>query len=65
MKHVFSNGLTLEVRDCGPVRYRMTSETNNPLPIVTHEFMSDDEARSLVKDLLRCGYRGVNVDDGV
>ena len=61
MKHVTSNGWTLEVRDAGPVRYKMTATMERPLPIVHHEFMEDDAARELVLRLRAEGYQGENV----
>ncbi len=64
MKYVHCAGSVLEVRDAGPVRYRMQATEDMPLPIVTHRFMSDDEARALIMELREQGYAGNNVKEG-
>lgn len=57
MKHVFSNGKTLEVREIGEVIFRMElRDENMPLPIIAKEIQSDEEARALLKNLKETGY---------
>lgn len=51
MKQIFSNGKTFEVRDIGEVVFSLQAG-NTPLPIITKEIYSDEEARAICKDLL-------------
>jgi hypothetical protein len=50
MKYVHSNGRRMVVRDIGPELWEATAH-DQPLTIVTHEIMSDDEARRLVAEV--------------
>lgn len=55
MKHVRSNGLKTEVRDIGPVLYRI----NGPgTPVAVNKVMSDDEARQFLQELKDKGMEG-------
>ncbi len=52
MKYVFSNGLKLEVREIGEVIYQLDLKNKRiPLPIITKEIMTDDEARKVAENI--------------
>lgn len=59
MKHVRSNGLMAEVRDIGPVLYRI----NGPgTPVAVNKVMSDDEARQFLQGLKDKGFKGEKLE---
>lgn len=63
MKYVSSNGRVLEVRDVGPVIFRLTTRPGGP-PIKHNgdRVVEDDEARRLLRGLLDVGmYDGGRV----
>lgn len=55
MKWIYSNGRTLEVRDAGPVVFRLTHGDSAPLPL--HDAVVEDaEARAILRQLLDTGH---------
>ena len=61
MKLVHCDGRTLEVRDLGPVIFRLTAG-HIPIKVNGHRIMDDGEARDLLRDLLSSGiYDGGRV----
>lgn len=55
-KWIKSNGAVLEVRDVGPVMFRMEPKTARlTLPAGVSEVMSDKEAKAYLEDLKETG----------
>jgi len=62
MKLVYGNGKLLEVRDVGPVIFRLTAD-RVPIKVNGHRLVEDDDARELLRELLATGsYEGGRVD---
>lgn len=51
MKLIWSDGRTLEIRDCGPVLYSLRAG-DVPIKVNGYEILEDDQARKLLRDLL-------------
>ena len=61
MKLIHSNGKLLEVRDVGPVVFRLRAG-EIPIKVNGHHLMEDDAARDLLRELLATGwYEGERV----
>lgn len=61
MKLIRSTGLVLEVRDVGPVIFRLTAGAV-PIKANGYAVVEDDEARDRLRDLMRSGlYEGGRV----
>ena len=52
MKLIYGNGKVVEVRDVGPVVFRLLAGSV-PIKVNGYRIASDDEARDLIRDLLR------------
>ncbi len=62
MKLIHSNGAILEVRDLGPVVFRLRAATV-PIKVNGYRMIEDDAARGLLRELLACGlYEGGKVE---
>ena len=55
MKLIHSNGKLLEVRDAGPVVFRLHAG-EVPIKVNGYYIMEDDAARNLLRDLLATGW---------
>lgn len=61
MKLIHSNGRTLEVRDAGPVVFRLTAR-DVPIKVNGYYLLEENPARDLLRDLLASGcYDGGRV----
>ena len=54
MKLIVSNGRELEVREAGPVIYRLVAR-NAPIKLHGHFLLGDDEARDLLRKVREAG----------
>lgn len=62
MKLIHGTGRTLEVRDCGPVIFRLTAGAV-PIKVNGWSIVEDDVARETLRDLLALGlYHGGRVE---
>lgn len=55
VKWVKSNGVILQVRDCGPVLYSLRAPDKKTVLPIHDEVMSDDDARALLTKLRDTG----------
>ncbi len=63
VKLIHSNGAVLEVRDLGPVVFRLRAVTV-PIKVNGYRMVEDDAARDLLRELLACGlYEGGKVEE--
>jgi hypothetical protein len=63
LKLVWCNGRTLEVRDVGPVIFRLTADDHPLWPAGGYRIMVEEEARGLLRRLLETGlYRRERVE---
>ena len=63
MKLIHSSGAILEVRDLGPVVFRLRAVTA-PIKINGYRILEDDAARGLLRELLAYGlYEGGKVEE--
>lgn len=58
MKLLWCNGKTLEVRDVGPVIFRLEAETVPLVPAGGYRLLGEDEAREQLRALLKTGLYG-------
>lgn len=65
MKLVKCNGKLLEVRDCGPIIFRLAALPGGPpIKVNGYHIMEEDAARDLLRDLLSLGeYEGGKVTE--
>ena len=65
MKLVKCDGKLLEVRDCGPVIYRLKAVPGGlPIKVNGYHIMEEGAARDLLRDLLALGeYEGSKVTE--
>lgn len=62
MKWLRSNGVVLEVRDVGPVIFRLASPDKRTMIAHRDEVLDDDVARAVLRELLETGlYEGGKV----
>lgn len=53
MKLAYGNGKVFEVRDVGPVLYRLKTKPNGPpIKFNGYQIVDDDAARDLLRDLI-------------
>ncbi len=55
MKYVHSDGKRMVVRDIGDEIWQAEGRLDAPLPIITHQIMTDDQARSQMRRVLETG----------
>lgn len=62
MKLIYGNGKVMEVRDIGPVVFRLRAG-EVPIKVNGYQLLEDDPARDLLRDLLATGwYEGGRVE---